>query len=247
VLRGEWDFAAEGDNAFLISQWKMAVGDVEGCERGDFNDGSWIAVTQGAWEMQLPQERDEQTYPVVLWYRTTFTAEYIPANLRLLIDGFSGSEYRLYVNGTEFRDKGQRSWLDAEIKEVTIAESVKPGRNTIAIRLVAERRTDGILDPLKLVGLFEVHEQGGSLHMVEPRGRVEARDWTKQGYPFFSGTGLYRNSVRLARPFPSGRVFLEADCGEDVLAVRVNGSALLVAPWHPYRFSGKETTPSSSR
>src|SRR5690606_21546360 len=49
-------------------------------------------------------------------------------------------------------------------------------------------------------------------------------------------TGVYRGSVDVPSEWlGSGRVFLEADCGEDVLDVRFNGGDSRVAPWHPYR------------
>ena len=70
--------------------------------RNGYNDQEWLDVTMGAWEMQLPQERDNAGYPETLCYRTSFTAGYLPGNTRLLIDGFSGSNYKLFVNGIEY-------------------------------------------------------------------------------------------------------------------------------------------------
>ena len=123
-----------------------------------YDDGNWLDVTMGAWEMQLPQERDESTYPEVLCYRTSFNADHLPDNLCLLIDGFSGSSWRLFINGYEVKDKGQRAKLDAEMKEINISSYLKTGSNTVAVQLVAERRTDGILDLLKIIGDFALSE-----------------------------------------------------------------------------------------
>src|SRR5690606_35654911 len=72
--------------------------------------------------------------------------------------------------------------------------------------------------------------------IVDRPARIRTGDWTAQGYPYFSGTGVYRGSVDVPSEWlGSGRVFLEADCGEDVLDVRFNGGDSRVAPWHPYR------------
>nr|MCU0365552.1 hypothetical protein [Ignavibacteriaceae bacterium] len=101
-----------GSKFSFISKWKMKI--IENLDTAvnyadaKYKDQDWLDVTLGAWEMQLPQERDEETYPVTLWYRTSFEAEKLVKNMRLLIDGFSGSGYRLFINGKEVADKG--SW-----------------------------------------------------------------------------------------------------------------------------------------
>lgn len=240
-LPDRYDFAIDQPNVLVIEHWKMhleADGDAPAVLAAPtFDDGDWLDVTNGAWEMQLPTERDEAIYPVALWYRTHFDADVVPDDLRLLIDGFSGSEHRLFINGEAVTDAGVRSWLDAEMREVDIAPFVQTGRNTVAVRLVVTRRTDGMLDLLKIVGDFAL---AGS---AEDGWRIAARppdlavgDWTVQGYPFFSGTGRYRTAIDVPAAYlDGGRLLLEADCGEDVLEVRINGSAGRVAPWHPYR------------
>jgi hypothetical protein len=195
-----------------------------------FDDSDWLDVEMGPWEPQLPYERDEQVYPVALWYRASFTVVDVPTNPRLMIDGFSGSGHRLFVNGEEITDEGRRSWLDAEIREVDLL--LKEGRNVVAVRLIVERKTDGMLDLLKVLGDFAVED--GAI-MTAPT-EMPFGGWTDKGYPFYSGTGVYRTSIDVASEFiGSGRVWLDADCGEDVLEVSVNGGEPMVAPWHPYR------------
>jgi hypothetical protein len=186
-------------------------------------------------EMQLPQERDQALYPVTLWYRTAFEIAALPPNTRLLIDGFSGTEYQLFVNGNEIKDKGRRSTLDAEIKEVAIQPHVQVGRNVIAVKLVAKRRTDGILDLLKIIGDFALEKSDDGFKIVEKKNAIKIGDWTKQGYPFYSGTGVYRTQIEVSAKYIGGKLFLEVDCGDDVLEVSVNGSSSRIVPWHPYR------------
>jgi hypothetical protein len=236
TLPGNMEFLLANDNALLLSRFKMFVGDDTGYAAPDLDDAAWLDVTNGAWEMQLPQERDVVTYPVTLWYRAKFEAAVVPEDLRLLIDGFSGSTHQLFVNGCVINDAGERSTLDAEIKQVGIAPYVRTGMNTIAVRLVVQRRTDGILDPLKLVGEFALIEHGtGSYSIIPPAGAIHTGDWTAQGYPFYSGTGVYLCEFDLPERYCHGKLFLEAECGDDVLEVSVNGGKGIVAPWHPYR------------
>lgn len=245
VLPQAYAFEAEQDNVLVVDRWHMKL-EEEGGATGDYHlpeyDASgWLDVTNGAWEMQLPTERDEETYPVALWYRTHFDLDVAPATLssrvRLMIDGFSGSAYRLFVNGEEIEDEGERSWLDAEIREVDLMPLLRQGRNTVVVRLVVRRRTDGMLDLLKIVGDFGVEGSPQDGYRIVPKTEtLQVGDWTSQGFPFFSGTGIYRARVEVPeRYLDGGRLYFEADCGEDVLEVSFNGSEGRVAPWHPYR------------
>lgn len=238
-LGGPFAFRVEDDNVLCLNRWKMRPEDDSGHSSGfpqpDYDDSDWLDVTNGAWEMQLPQERDEAAYSVALWYRTYFRMEVVSSHTRLLIDGFAGQEYRLYVNGHEITDPGIRSQLDAEIKEVDVQPYVREGENVIAVRLVARKRTDGILDLLKIVGSFALELESEEYRIVGPGERLEVGSWTDQGYPFFSGTGVYETEVDLSEDYLDGRLFLEVHCGEDVLEVSINGRKGMVVPWHPFR------------
>ncbi|MGE5715944.1 MAG: glycosyl hydrolase, partial [Acidobacteriota bacterium] len=239
VLKNNFTFDIEGDNVLALSSWKMTTeadpGDAGRFPLPAFDDSAWLPVVNGAWEVQLPQERYNPTYPVVLWYRTEFTVRDLPAEgTRMLIDGFSGLEYTLYLNGEEVRDKGTRSALDAEIREVGIQRFLKRGRNLVAVRLVVNRRTDGILDLLKIVGRFSLAPAHQGYEIVNTIAQPDFGDWTQQGYPCYSGTGSYSMEFDLPANYLEGELLLEVDCGEDVLEASVNGSPGIVRPWHPY-------------
>jgi hypothetical protein len=202
--------------------------------RPDYKDKDWLNVTLGAWEMQLPMERDLEIYPVDLWYRTSFIMEYVPTNLSLLVDGLSGSDYKLYINGNHVKEKGNRSKIDAEIKSISVNKYVTIGENFIAVKLTVNKRTDGILDLLRLVGDFSLIKKDGKYVISQPVDTMKTGDWTKQGYPYFSGTGVYETTIDIPEEYTGGKLFLEANCGEDVLSVIVNNNKESVLPWHPY-------------
>ncbi len=236
-LKNKFDVTVENDNVLCISKWKMKIGDGSdaGFVHNDFDDSSWLDVTMGAWEMQLPQERDEAKYPVTLWYRTSFEAEYFPERTALLVDGFSGSCYELYINGNKIEDKGTRSKLDAEIKEINIKPFIQEGKNLVAVKLIVKRRTDGILDLLKIVGNFALRKKGKEQVIVRATDHLSTGSWTKQGYPFYSGTVSYNQTVTIPQKYLDGKLFLEVECGEDVLEVIVNENPPVIVPWHPYK------------
>jgi hypothetical protein len=150
----------------------------------------------------------------------------------LLIDGFAGIEWRLHLNGAQCDAPPQPSGLDAQIGSVDISRWLEPGRNTLAIRLVLGGATDGLLDLVKLVGDFRVTE-GGAI-TAGPAGAARPSSWTEQGCPFYSGTAVYRCSAPLPESLDGMRIFLEADAGDDVLEVTMNGRGAGVRLWPPY-------------
>jgi hypothetical protein len=194
----------------------------------------------GAWSYQLPAEPSEP-YPLPVWFRCSFVAEHKPSRLDLIVDGFAGAEWQIYVNGRLVTAAAERSTIDAQMKAVSIAGQVQEGRNTLAVRLVLTSATDGLLDLLKLTGDFSLRQrEDGSYAIAAPRHELQPASWTEQGYPFYSGRGVYRRRFTLAGDLRGQRIFLHAPVVDDVLEVVVNGRRAGVCLWDPYQV---EVTP----
>lgn len=240
VLPDEYDYEMMDDNIMLVNKWKMMLLEEDDSStvysEVSFDDSSWLDVRMGAWEMQLPQERDEATYPVNLWYRTSLKMDYLPDNTRLLVDGFSGSIFDLFINGIQIVDKGSRSKIDAEIKEIKINEYLTFGENHIAVKLKVNKRTDGILDMLKIVGDFSLTGQDGDYVIGAKPTKLKIGDWTKQGFPFYSGTMKYKTTLEVAEEYMEGKLVFTANCKEDVINLTINGNPKITLPWHPYKY-----------
>ena len=259
-LNEAWNFSTDRANVLLSGQFKFKllgrpgsydIQSVTPLLQQDCDDSGWLNFTMGAWEMQLPQERDEDEYPVDLLYRASFTADYLPNDLEILIDGFKGTDWRLYVNGMLYTDSLSRSWLDAEIKAGSLDHYVQTGRNVLAIIITVTKKTQGLLDLIKICGSFALalpssapsasdHQQDAlspnvtaPYHLVKPVTTVDTGLWNRNGYPYFSGTGIFRRTVSLPESLSGKAVMLEADCGRDVLEVRVNGLDAGLCLWRP--------------
>lgn len=233
-----FEFTVDRPNALLTDQWKVKIAD--GTENAaDFSNtddtfAGWFDMRMGAWEMQLPEERDVSTYPVDLWYVTDFAMDYLPKDIRLMIDGFKGSGYELYINGKQVMDTPVRSFLDAEIKEVPILSYVHLGTNQVAVKLTVTKKSDGMVDLLKIIGDFGVATRNGHEVIVEPIRKVTFGDWTKQGLPNFSGTGSLSQKIYLSEEACRKALLLKAEVGTDILEVYVNGSLVKTCLWNPY-------------
>jgi hypothetical protein len=215
----------------------MANNDQSAYTQPDIDTQSWLPMVPGAWSYQLPAE-PETDYPIPVWYRVPFQANYLPPKLSLIVDGFAGSEWSLFVNGERVTTEPVRSQIDGQMLAVDITPHLRQGENLIALRLVVTNPTNGLLDLLKLTGDFSLASQGngGQMYSMEaPRTSLQPETWTTQGYPYFSGRAVYRKHFELPDSFDGQRVFLEPEMEDDVLEVLVNGQSAGVRLWEPYQ------------
>jgi hypothetical protein len=241
VLDGEWEFQPETDNALVIGKWLTThETDGKGWEAYakpdvDPQGQDWLPMVPGAWSYQLPVEPDTP-YPIPVWYRIGFKSDTFPLKtVNLIVDGFAGSEWLLFVNGERVESKPVRSQVDGQMKVVDITSHLRQGENLIALRLVVTNSTDGLLDLLKLTGDFSLARQSdGAYHIEAPRTSLKPKPWTDQGYPYFSGRAVYRKRFELPESFIGQRVFLVPEMQDDVLEVMVNGESAGVRLWAPY-------------
>ena len=125
----------------------------------DLDTTGWLPMRMGAWSYQLPAE-PTQPYPLPVWFRCSCQVDEAPAQLDLIVDGFAGAEWQLFVNGQAVTSPPVRSAFDSQMQAVAIADYVQQGENILALRLVVTAATDGLLDLLKLVGDFSLRPCG---------------------------------------------------------------------------------------
>jgi hypothetical protein len=239
VLEGDWEFEAEDGNALVIGAWLTTIqqlgAPLELYTGPEAETTGWLPMVPGAWSYQLPAEPD-RPYPFDIWYRAGFEAEYLPPSVKLIVDGFAGSSWRLFVNGRPVDARPERSAFDSQMQAVEIANLLRRGTNVVALCLTVTNATDGLLDLLKITGDFSLRplDAGRTYALAAPRRQLQPASWTTQGYPFYSGRGVYRRSFSLPADFAGKRSFIEPAMADDVLEVVVNGRSVAVRLWAPY-------------
>jgi hypothetical protein len=234
VLDGPFAFEVEGANALVLTSFRASpetagTGDASWAHP-DAADDDWLEVGPGAWSYQLAAEPDGP-YPIAVRYRIPFDVAEPPDRLELVIDGFDGSGYDLFLNGSPVTAAPVRSSVDSQMLSVDATDLVVKGRNLLGVRLVVERATGGIVDNVKLTGPFSLDNDAT---IRRPIDEIQPAPWTDHGYPFLSGTGVYRRSFELADSFAGTRLFLDVPIRDDVLEVHVNGVSAGVRLWNPY-------------
>jgi hypothetical protein len=236
-LGGPWTFEAEDDNGLVIKRWG-ALAERDGQDADAYaslavDDAGWHEVVAGAWAYQLPAEPD-RPWPIPVWYRIAFDVEDVPERLVLLVDGFHGDDARVWLNGDASVASPKRSRVDAQMKEIDLSPRVRAGRNVLAVRLVLRDRTGGLVDHVKLLGSFALSLDGAGPRIVRSRSDAQPGSWTEQGYPFYSGSGVYRTTFDLSDELAARGLVLDVPMRDDVLEVEVNGRSVGVRLWDPY-------------
>jgi hypothetical protein len=195
VLDGAWEFVAEDANALVIAAW-LATPEEPGAARETYvapnlDTTGWLPMVMGAWSYQLPAKPD-RPYPIDVWYRIGFTVERVPSHLDLIVDGFAGSGWDVFVNGEPVTATPVRSAIDSQMQALEITPLVRQGKNVIAVRLTVTKATDGLLGLVKLMGDFAVARVNATERIGAPGSTLQPASWVEQGYPYYSGRGLYR-------------------------------------------------------
>ena len=199
----------------------------------DADTTGWLPMVIGAWSYQLPAEPD-RPYPIDVWYRISFTVERVPRHLQLIVDGFAGSGWEVFVNGEPVTGDPVRSAIDSQMQALEITPLVHQGENVIAVRLTVTKATDGLLDLVKLMGDFAVERVDGSERIGAPRSALQPASWVDQGVSLLLGSWALSVPLRAPDNFADQRIFLEPEMRDDTLEVLVNDQRAAVRLWEPY-------------
>jgi len=102
------------------------------------------------------------------------------------------------------------------------------------VKLAVTRKSDGMVDLLKVIGTFAVEVIEGVETIVPMVEKLTLGDWVEKKLPYYSGTGFYTTTVALDAEHLKRKLMLKADIGRDVLLVKVNGQLIKTCLWKPY-------------
>ena len=236
--RPDWDFLTQKRNVLILDRWLMKKTD-EDCSPFD-------VMTYGWEHISAHTPPDNETAKETVWYRTSFNASDGIRDIGLLLeDSAIFGEYEIYFNGRKLDDKKRIREFDCmnieySIKDVVNAENDSrlygKGTNIIAIKAINTARLN---QPLRLLGRFrvELKEESSlytSLTGMNEKDSICIGDWTHQGYPHYSGAGVYNQEIEIEHISEDKIYVLKVDVGKDLASVYINGIPAGVLVCEPY-------------
>jgi len=217
-LAGPWTFTAEKGNYLPLVKYT--------CEHGNAN-----------------RRGLEEWYRGTLTYGADFTVRTKPTWCRLILDGLMRQErfdglgivpVKVRLNGVELKELVPSDHYDRLCYEVDVTEHLREGANHLEVH----NDTGGMgpnahmVQPVVLVGDFAVASIDQGDVMDAPRVTLTEGDWTREGFPYFSGIGSLKKSIDL--PEFVGRTFIRFEQLAESVEVVVNGQSAGVILWPPY-------------
>ena len=128
-----------------------------------------------------------------------------------------------------------RGWLfDVTFAAIDIAALVKQGENHIALLYddPGGPDLDKTINPAMLAGSFSLDASWSKLR--PPRDSIPTGSWTDNGYPFYSGTAVYSQTVDIPAFHQNQTVLVRTEDAPDVIEFIVNDACAGVRAWTPY-------------
>ena len=124
-------------------------------------------------------------------------------------------------------------WCDRSLRKIPVNPSfISPGKNSIVLTCNYNSDHPG-LEIVYLLGNFGVRTAGTDLSLTKLPEKLAPGDWTKKGFPFYSGSISYRRSMTV-RHEKDERVFLELpDYRGTAVRVCINAQEAGIIAWDP--------------
>jgi hypothetical protein len=255
---GTFHFALDLENAGLKKGWQTGKAGLDWPEVEAKTLIDQCDDLAGSQKLALPLKfrqtfgtpiRVSLNYPLVCWYQTSFEVSKLPAEARLRMDASAlQGDYSIYLNGNELTPsdfQGLREY-DTCNRSCTVEPLLRPGQNTLVVRVEACYDWDGLTDPLYLVGNFGVYSgSNGELVVGKAVETGELSGKFIAGYPYYAGTLSFQRTINLdnlpAEPeFEFGFENWPADL-HDCVEVVLNDYSLGVKAWSPYTWRGNQS------
>ncbi|MCM8820715.1 MAG: hypothetical protein NC932_02035 [Candidatus Omnitrophica bacterium] len=182
----------------------------------------WVSIKKGLFEGKGGD--------IVLRYK--FISDLERPNAYLVIEDMQKG--RVFVNGKEvYLDEENLSWhWDRSFKKIRITEYVKKGENTLDFKVKYDFLTE--VEPAYIVGDFGVElinpYQG---KIIKEKKTLRGGSWVNQGYPFYSGSMVYKSTFHLTAKRKKVFVRILKPSGT-LFKIKVNGEDAGNILWSPY-------------
>ncbi|MBE6358372.1 MAG: hypothetical protein E7057_03895 [Lentisphaerae bacterium] len=248
ALDSRWDFSPEPANHFLpdcvLRLDPFDTGEAEKwyCstpEKDNSHADKWLPVRGGKSPIGLSPEESG-----FYWLAGNFHLENIPGDLTLIAD--NPDCVSVYVNGKAVRCAGNTALWDQHNRIYPCAAHCRIGENRFFVKVRTSawfspgRGVTGYYEfkmvdkyPMTVVlsGSFGV--KGGSLTALPEKINTQLA-WNSQGFPFFAGTGVYRQKFFLNQ-LPK-RAVLRISAVRGTVSVTVNRYCAGAKAWGPREF-----------
>lgn len=229
TLRTKWNFETETSNLFIPQFQLMSI-------KNEAKDKAWVKVTRyGKTKIELSPENMD-----FFRLRSEFILKHIPEDLSIVVDSEDYEE--IWLNGKKLTQKESYTLWDSHNLKFPVKKHAKTGSNLLTLKVKPSKYyspeiksgviNSHFIEPVVVSGSFMVAKEGRKEVLKRENGILQTGSWTKQGYPYFAGAGVYSQKVEL-NSIPQ-KAYLEIEKAKEVVEVWINKKLAGIRPWSPY-------------
>ncbi len=147
--------------------------------------------------------------------------------------------FEIKVNNNAVGSKNADFFIDKSFKKININGLIRSGENFIDLKL---ETLDGLsLESVYVGGNFGVnYAKNNSFELSKLKSKVNVKDLTKEGLPFFAGSVVLSKQIKLKDISLSDDYFIEfGELNATVAEVEINGQNAGTLCWKPYELNVK--------
>jgi len=239
--RSSWDISTSEPNVLVLDTPSFRIGTEGKWEKAteilrvDSKVKDFLGIQHRGGQMLQPWAKKKNPDPkktaVNLSYK--FEVKSVPAGtVSLAIE--KPETFRISVNGNAVSSDSESGfWCDRSLRTISFsANFLKKGINEIAMECDYTEDHPG-LEIVYLLGDFSVKVSGNKSTVSSPVRELKTGDWTKQGFPFYSGNMTYLTTANLKKTAKE-KVFVKVPSYRGTaVAVYVNGEKAGITAWAP--------------
>ncbi|MFW6254817.1 MAG: hypothetical protein ACOC41_07810 [Chitinivibrionales bacterium] len=222
MLKDKWSFLPDSLNVLPLANWNMRIG--------------------------LSRETGGYSH----YSEAYFEIKHIPEICVLVLCGINdsrqsatlGGSYEIAINGATiqpYNAQGQNpdepipawgKYCGSRALKYDLRDYILNGVNRISFRSVGEYSDpQPMIYPPVIAGDFSISKGAKGWTIDEPASMVGYDSWTRHGYPYFSGVGIYSQDFEVPTQF--SRIVLKFSQATGPVHVTLNSKDLGVLKWHP--------------
>jgi hypothetical protein len=194
LIEGPYSFRRLHENLLVIDRCTLEIDGETVVKNGPVwkaKQALWKATgidEYTGWQPWAMESRNVRTRTNRAALTYTFTVHDIPEKLELAME--SGERFHVEVNGKEVEISAGKWHIDRGFPVFTLTDHIVAGENVI--RATADFLWDTEIEPLYLAGDFAVGPEEEGFPIIREPETLAAGSWTTQGYPFYTGSMVYR-------------------------------------------------------
>lgn len=233
-LSPTWTMQPAKDNLVVLKQWTLNGRATKPAPYYDVAPKEEFGPADQVGLGLIPT-KPELAKPKTLVYRTRFRSQGV-LTCALVLEGETiRGRWTAKLNGTPLT-----KWKKHYRYEPTNTECelrLRGGVNELEFTVTIDRTCDGMIDPCRLFGQFLVKNSQGIPTLTRGFKIKATGDWSKQGFPHYSGTVVHAQNFTWKRT-DGERVELVLDrAPSDQMVVFLNGKRVGDLLWSPWRIN----------